>query len=231
MPSLKQVMLDTGIMNNRQVQNLAKVLREVRKIEKGLSQGLRIEDVLGSDPAMLEDLVARLVRSNLVGSSMVASNTGSSLLMAHAGSRWAREWLNKLPIKLTKEIIKEALEKPELMAALLTRGRSAKVQRKLERQVEAFLWQTIFTEDFSPDAIKFIFDWFRFWIDSQGYRRFSEILLRSDNNCVNTGNPLPAGGNDCFRFCFDPINSRRGAFFINLSQNNLPVEIIGIHTF
>jgi len=98
-------------------------------------------DLVIDDVNMLEDVLARLIGSNLAGSSMLAKNTGSSLLLAHAGSKWAQKIMNHLPIQATHKIVIDALEDTtgRKMVELLKRNVSSKGQRKLEQQLEAWL--------------------------------------------------------------------------------------------
>lgn len=148
--SIKDVMVSTGVMTQGHVNRLAHVMRLIRHVEKGLEMGRHIDEVI-DDPNLLEDVIPRLIGANLAGSSAVAQNTGSSLLLAHSGSKWGTHYMNAIPVKFTKEIIVEALEDSSFFMGLLTKDPSNKIKRQLERQLEAFLWQTMFVSDFPDD--------------------------------------------------------------------------------
>jgi hypothetical protein len=139
--SVRELMESQGVLTKTQSKNLDTVLDRMAHTEEAMQRHGDISLVL-DDINMLEDVLARLIGSNLAGSSMLAKNTGSSLLLAHAGSKWAQKIMNQLPIEATHKIVIDALEDTtgRKLANLLRRDVSSKTQRELEQQLEAWLW-------------------------------------------------------------------------------------------
>ena len=150
------IMTRNGMITKPQAKRFEFVLERMAHIEKAYENANQLGVVL-DDPNMLEDLLARLIGSNLFGSSVLASNTGSSLLLAHAGSRYMRKILNQLPIEAVHKIIERAIiDDPKLLTNLLTRKITPATEAALEQQLEAFLWSAgtryLSEEDKKPEG-------------------------------------------------------------------------------
>lgn len=63
--------------------------------------------------------------------------------MAGAGVRFMKELTQKIPLANTQQLIGKAIADPALMAALLNKGATPTARRMMERQINAFVLQTL----------------------------------------------------------------------------------------
>lgn len=140
-PTLIGAMRSGGVLNTEQGRNLMRVISAAEQIERTLASGARISEAIG-DVNVLEDLMTRLVGANIGGAGAVGQISGAPLVAAQAGSQFARRLAQKIPAARTRELLAQAVEDPQLMAALLSRGRSSSQRRAVERQINAWLLQT-----------------------------------------------------------------------------------------
>jgi hypothetical protein len=105
------------VLNDTDIKNLEKLADQSDFMDMVMKGGSSTDDML-EETSMVAELLARLTGAQM-GGGPVATSTGSSLVMAQAGSSAMRKWLNKLPRKSVRNIIAEASKDPQLMAALL----------------------------------------------------------------------------------------------------------------
>ena len=140
-PTLMDTMRSGGVLNSEQRKNLMRVMSAAQKVERTLASGARISETLG-DVSALEDLMTRVIGANIGGTGTVGQISGAPLVAAQAGSKYARTIAQKIPAARTREALMRAVEDPQFMAALLSKGKSPTQRRAMERQINAFLLQT-----------------------------------------------------------------------------------------
>jgi hypothetical protein len=142
---LLDAMKKNGTINDVQTKNVMEVVEALEKMERNLSTRTAIGEVLHSVSG-LEDLFIRIFGANAGGAGAIGQTTGAPFVAAQAGSRFARQLSEKVPMAKTRDIIANALENPKMMAALLEKGGTAAGRRSAERQVNAWLFQTAINE-------------------------------------------------------------------------------------
>ncbi|MGI9504374.1 MAG: hypothetical protein ACR2RE_15100, partial [Geminicoccaceae bacterium] len=74
--------------------------------------------------------------------AILPTGEAHGLIVGYAGSRMARQVLDKIPQRKIKDFIIEAARNPEMMATMLEAGKTAGAQRRIALQMNAFLWQS-----------------------------------------------------------------------------------------
>lgn len=134
-----EMMQRNGIMDEETVSNLDTILRRAESLEQTIRTKPQLETML-DEQSNLFDLTLRVVGSKLPALANVGGATGSGLIMAHAGSRFARQTLDKVPRGRTQDIIIEAAQNPDFMATLLTKPKTSQEKIMLTRRMNAYLW-------------------------------------------------------------------------------------------
>lgn len=140
-PNLLQSMESTGVVTPEQRRNLMRVVDEAEKVEGVIASGARIGEVM-ADVNALEDLLTRVIGANIGGAGTVGQISGAPLVAAQAGSSFARQLTQKIPVARTQEMLAQAVEDPQFMAALLNRSPNPRQKKDLARQINGWLLQT-----------------------------------------------------------------------------------------
>lgn len=141
-PSAMKLMEANKVIDPAQAGNLKFIIRRGEAIETAVKEGAHIKDVIES-PDMLTDLITRIVGAQVASRAVPAQTLGSGLIVAQAGSKAAKTLLNKIPGAKTVDFMIEVSKNKELMASLLRKSPHTRITlRRLERQINAFLWQT-----------------------------------------------------------------------------------------
>lgn len=139
-PNLIAMMAASGVVRPQDTSRYILLLNEAEKVERAVRGGYKLKGEL-SESSAYYDLVLRVVGAKIGAKMPVAKETGATLVAAGAGSRTARQVMDKIPIERTRDVLIEAAKKPELMAALLERVKTPGQGIRLGRQIHAYLWQ------------------------------------------------------------------------------------------
>ena len=124
----------SGVLNEGQIKRLNTIADEADKIQGAMNFPGQLDRVV-KDPSALTDLLARLVGANVGSHSLLSRTTGSQLVMAHAGSRFVRNLVEKLPAKNITKVLRAAVRDPELMADLLAKPVGETQAKRIAAQV------------------------------------------------------------------------------------------------
>lgn len=144
--SLMETMIDQKVMDRGQAGRLLKIADEAKRLEEIAGMGGRVDEVI-DDATALTELLQRVSGARLASHVGGGGYGGSSLIVASAGSKFVRRILNKIPAGNEMKLLAEAVNNPKLMADLIEAGDSPRLQRSLERQINAFLLQTAIMDD------------------------------------------------------------------------------------
>lgn len=139
-PTPLAMMVKQGVMGRGDEVRLELILKEAEKIQTAIGNKARMNELMDA-PDALVDFVTRVAGANLGSMSAVGQASGAPLVAAGAGSKYLRQLFQKVPRTRLQDVLIEASEKPEFMAALLAKPRSEKQAKALERQINAFLIQ------------------------------------------------------------------------------------------
>ena len=120
-PSIINILRTQGLMTSDEVKNLRKMLATSRRIQQAQGNKVFIENLLGGGNP-LEAFAVRWVA--LHGSSAAIPSGPGSLAAASAVSNTAQQIFNQMPRLNALAGLREAMENPKLMAALLRKGRT-----------------------------------------------------------------------------------------------------------
>lgn len=138
--STMRLMRDNDVMSTGEADRLERLLGRAIEIEDALSQPGRVGELVG-EPDPMFDLVVRMVGANIGGAAARGQAAGTPIVLAGAGSRFARRMLEKVPATRTLDVIQEAVENPDLMAELLLRPSSQREVIQQGARIQAFLIQ------------------------------------------------------------------------------------------
>lgn len=140
--NLFKTMQARRVITPKQAKSLMAITEAAEKVENAFMSRARLDDFLQGDVNALEDFATRIAGANVGGMSVAGQITGAPLVAAQAGSQFARNLAQKLPVARTKEILVKAVEDPQYMAALLSKGETSKKRAEAARQIYAWLLQT-----------------------------------------------------------------------------------------
>jgi len=135
--NILQVMRAEKIIDADSAKRLESLLDDATKIDNAIKSSRQLDQVI-DDPNALFDLVVRITGAN-VGSAAAIGGSGSSLIAAQRGSKFARDIFEKLPGTRITEVLIEAAENPKLMALLLEKPSTVKRAADISRQINSFL--------------------------------------------------------------------------------------------
>lgn len=132
-PSVINLLRTQGLMTGDEVKNIRRILGTIRRIEEAKDNRLFIENVLaGGNP--LEAFAVRWLA--LHGSSAALPSGPGSLAAASAVSNTAQQLFNQMPRLNALAGLREAAADPQLMAALLRKGRTDQDKLAFLRDVQ-----------------------------------------------------------------------------------------------
>lgn len=132
-PSIVNILRTQGLMTADEVKNLRKLLIPMRRIQQAQGNKVFIENILGGG-SPLEAFAVRWVA--LHGSSAAIPSGPGSLAAASAVSNTAQQIFNQMPRLNALAGLREAMENPKLMAALLRKGRTDQDKLAFLRDVQ-----------------------------------------------------------------------------------------------
>lgn len=139
-PSLLNTMRRHEVMSSEEVNRMNIMLRHAERIERSVKSQSKMAELV-AEPDMLFDLVVRAVGANIGGASAMGQASGAPLVLAGAGSRAARNLMEKVPRTRVMDVLMEASRNPVMMARLLEKPATIKRAVELGSQMNAFLIQ------------------------------------------------------------------------------------------
>jgi len=130
MPSLMNMMRGAGLVDLKEVGNLARLMKPMVNIEKALYDKKRLGDItpIGAMSPVEELMVAQLAAR---AAALAAPRGPGSLSVAARTIGIAGKVFNKMPSQQAIQLLQEVALDPEKTAMMLKRGLSQKQQREL----------------------------------------------------------------------------------------------------
>lgn len=140
--TLRQNLLDTGLITPEQSANLTKIAAKAKIFEDAATDPRKLNSIISTGDGVI-NLLARWSGSQL-GAKTVAGQ-GAPLMMAGAGSRAMQKMLEKVPALKVQGVLTQAIQDPKFMAYLLQKR--PKPQKQLDTRINAYLLQAGLLED------------------------------------------------------------------------------------
>ena len=139
-PSTLDLMRRTGVLDADTASRLTRLLDEADKVESAVRTRPQLQSMMAQDNMML-DLVLRMAGSRVASaaSSLTGNSGGHSIVIAGAGSRFARQVMDQIPVGRVQEVLVAAAEEPQMMATLLERATTQERKFELSRKLNAWL--------------------------------------------------------------------------------------------
>ena len=139
--TLRQNLLDTGLITPAQSANLTKIVQKAKIFEDAATDPRKLNSLISTGDGVI-NLLARNLGAR-VGSA--SSGGGPSIVMAGAGSRFMQSILEKVPALKVQGVLTQAIQDPKFMADLLQKR--PKPQKQLDTRINAYLLQAGLLED------------------------------------------------------------------------------------
>lgn len=133
--SIMTMMKDQGLISPAESKNLARILGEMDRVETALVNKKSLDAALDASDIVTE-FVLRTTGAR-IGASVAAGP--STLVAASAGSQAVRNIFDKMPKFMIRQILEEASENPQMMAALLRKGKTTQDKVTIARQLHGYL--------------------------------------------------------------------------------------------
>jgi len=144
-PSLVDVMMKQGVLDEQGVKNLTKLLDEadnILKVGKETTEGAT--DITTGATGHFSEMMTRLAGVKVASKiNFLTGGSGSSgaLIIASAGSKFAKSVMDKVPNENLTQIFIQAAIDPQFMAMLLRKPKSVPEQFTQARWLHAYLYQ------------------------------------------------------------------------------------------
>lgn len=135
---LISLMKQNGVIDKPSADRLNTFVKKALKIEDALGNQKKLDKLI-DNPDALFDLVVRIVGAKIGSAGVAGSEAGTSLIAAAAGSRFARNFAEKIPATKISEVFELASTDTKFMSMLLKRTKTIKQKREMERQINAYL--------------------------------------------------------------------------------------------
>ena len=113
--TLRQNLLDTGLITPAQSANLTKIVQKAKIFEDAATDPRKLNTIISTGDGVI-NLLARNLGARLGSAS---SGGGPSIVMAGAGSRFMQSILEKVPALKVQGVLTQAIQDPKFMADLL----------------------------------------------------------------------------------------------------------------
>ena len=134
--TLRQNLLDSGLISPSQSSNLTKIANKAKVFEEAATDTRKLNTLISTGDGVI-NLLARLAGSRL--GAMTTAGQGSPFVMAYAGSKTAQRILEKVPALKVQGVLTQAIQDPKFMADLLEKR--PKIQKQLDSRINAYLAQ------------------------------------------------------------------------------------------
>ena len=135
--SVLNLMRQSGVIDKGGADRLKFITKRAIQIEDALNNRTNIDKLI-DDPDGLFNLVTRIVGAKL-GTSGAAGNAGTSLIAAQAGSKFARNFAEKIPNSKISEVLELAAKDPKFLTVLLKKTKTFQQKSAVQKQIDAFL--------------------------------------------------------------------------------------------
>jgi len=136
------LMRQNGVIDKGASDRLNSIVRRGIEIEKALTNQKKL-DQLVAEPDALFDLIVRIAGAKAASAGLAGKfagfGGGGGLVVAQAGSKFARNFAEKIPASKTSEVLELAVNDTRFLSLLLKKTRTFKEKAALERQINAFL--------------------------------------------------------------------------------------------
>jgi uncharacterized protein YjgD (DUF1641 family) len=139
--TLRQNLLDTGLITPEQSANLTKIAQKAKIFEDAATDPRKLNTLISTGDGVI-NLLARNIGARLGSAS---SGGGPSIVMAGAGSRAMQKILEKVPALKVQGVLTQAIQDPKFMAYLLQKR--PKPQKQLDTRINAYLLQAGLLQD------------------------------------------------------------------------------------
>lgn len=133
--SIANMMANQGLISVSEAKNLRRILGEMDRVETALVNKKSLDAALDASDIVTE-FVLRTTGAR-IGASVSAGP--STLVAASAGSQAVRNIFDKMPKFMIRQILEEASENPQMMAALLRKGKTNAEKVTIARQLHGYL--------------------------------------------------------------------------------------------
>jgi hypothetical protein len=141
-PSLIEMMQKGGVLGDIDVKLTKRLLDEADKIKAAAKPGTAVEEV-GGVTDFLQDLLIRISGSFAAGKVAPTGEAGHGLIVHAAGSRFAQNIFNKMPVTRVRDVLIEGMKNPEFGALLMTKPKSPAQKFELGAQIHAYLFSAL----------------------------------------------------------------------------------------
>lgn len=117
--TLREYLLESRVLNKRDLDNVDNFSKELMRIEDSLSAGVPLEDFVGGKPTMMGDALAGLVGAELFSRSWLGRNIGHGIQVANTGAKVGRELISKAPTAAVRAQMVTAMLDASALKALL----------------------------------------------------------------------------------------------------------------
>lgn len=138
-----ETLKNNGILSKQDVDNLEKLFAQADRILGARRPGTAYE-IPATPSTVFEDLLTRIAGSSIattISKTVGGGGGGQSIIIAGAGSRAARQVVEKIPMGKTRQVLIEAMTNPDLMNKLLMKIDSPQAQMEQARQLNAYFIQ------------------------------------------------------------------------------------------
>lgn len=137
-----EMMVDNGVMRQEDADRLVTILDEATRLMDVQATRARIDPSVIDEPSSaLFDFSQRLVGAQLGSASVAGNLSGSSLVVAGAGSRAVRRIADRVPRAKTLDALVAISKDPQAMRDLLMEAPTAQQVIARDRRLNAFLLQ------------------------------------------------------------------------------------------
>lgn len=143
--TLRQNLLDAGLISPAQSANLTKIAQKAKIFEDAATDPRKLNTLISTGDGVI-NLLARVFGSKLGANSVVGQMMGGTTLIAQSAfSKIAQRTLEKVPALKVQGVLTQAIQDPKFMADLLQKR--AKPQKQLDIRINAYLLQLGLIED------------------------------------------------------------------------------------
>ena len=143
--TLRQNLLDAGLISPAQSANLTKIAQKAKIFEDAATDPRKLNTLISTGDGVI-NLLARVFGSKLGANSVVGQMMGGTTLIAQSAfSKIAQRTLEKVPALKVQGVLTQAIQDPKFMADLLQKR--AKPQKQLDTRINAYLLQQGLIED------------------------------------------------------------------------------------
>ena len=136
--TLANTLVNSGLFTKEQAKGFHSLIRETTKFEKAIAETGAMDELFGQG-SRVYDLLLRIAGANIGAGSGLARASGSSLVLASAGSRTMREIFATMPKLRARSVLMEAIQDPKYMADLLSMETSVAKRAATDRRIRLAL--------------------------------------------------------------------------------------------